>query len=56
VAKHQIELRVAEHKGVALIDQSHLDVVAERFRQTGREFQATESGPKNKDMRLHGAG
>ncbi|MEX0852762.1 MAG: hypothetical protein WD036_05680 [Bauldia sp.] len=52
-AEHDVELRVAEYERVTLVDQRHVDVVAERFRQQSAELEASEACSKNDDARLH---
>ena len=51
--EHHVELRVAEDEGVALVDQRHAGVVAERLRQHGRELEAAEARTEDEDARPH---
>ena len=50
--EHHVELRVAEDEGVALVDQGDGDLVAERFREHGRELEPAEAGSQDDDS-LH---
>ncbi len=52
--EHDVELRVAEHERVALVDQRDRDVVAERFRERARELETSEARSQNHDT-LHRA-
>ena len=45
--EHHIELRVAEHEVVALVDQRDLDLVGDLLRQSRRQLQAAESRPED---------
>jgi hypothetical protein len=54
-AEHHVELRVAEDERVALVDQGDVDVVAELFRQHGRELEASEARSQDDDPRSHRA-
>ena len=47
-AEHHVELRVPEDEGVVLVDQGHVDVVAERLRQHGRELETSETRPRTR--------
>ena len=49
--EHHVELRVAEDEGVALVDERHVGLVAERLRQPGRQLETAEPGPENHDPR-----
>ena len=51
--EHHVELRVAEGKGVAFVDQRHIDAIAERLRERGAEFEPTEAGSENEDVFFH---
>ena len=46
-AEHHIQLGEAEHERVALVDQRHLDVVAQLLRQHRRELQPAEPRPQH---------
>jgi hypothetical protein len=54
VPEHDVELRVAENKGVVLIDQRHVDAVAIRLGEHGAEFEPSEAGAENEDALFHG--
>ena len=45
--EHHVELRVAEDEGVVLVDQRHVDVVAERLGEHGRELEPAEAGAED---------
>ena len=51
--EHHVELRVAEGKGVAFVDQRHIDAIAERLREHGAEFEPTEASSENEDVFFH---
>ena len=51
--EHDIELGVAEHEGIALVDQRDLDLVAQRFGQDRAQFHAAETSPQHRDSRAH---
>ncbi len=44
-AEHHVEFRVTEDERVALVDQGHVDAVAERLRQHRCELETSEAGP-----------
>ena len=46
-AEHHVELRETEDEPVSLVDQHHVNVLAEPFRQQGREFQPAETGSED---------
>ena len=52
-AEHHVELREAEHEAVVLVDQRHVDVVAERLRQRRAELEAAEAGPEHEHSLAH---
>ena len=41
-------------KAVALVDQRHVDAVAERLGEHGAEFEPAEAGAENEDALFHG--
>ena len=47
--EHHVQLRVAEHERVALVDHGHVDLPADRLRQEGRKLQAAEARPQDDD-------
>ena len=51
--EHHVELRVPEDERVVLVDQRHVDVVAERLRQHGRELETAKARPEDEDPRRH---
>lgn len=51
--EHHVELREAEIEGVALVNQRHVDAVAERLREHGAEFESAEAGARNEDPPFH---
>src|SRR4030095_16658278 len=53
-AEHDVELGVAEHERVALVDQRRVDRGAERLRQQGAELEAAEAGAEHDDAHCHG--
>ena len=53
-SEHHVELRVTEDERIALVDQSDVDVVAERVRQCRRQFETPEAGSQDDDP-LHRA-
>ena len=53
--EHHVELREAEDERVALVDQRHLDVVAERLREHRAQLQPAEARAENEDARVHRA-
>ena len=52
-AEHHVELRVAEDECLGLVDQRHVDLVAELLRQDARELEAPEAGTENDDASSH---
>ena len=44
--EHHVELRVAEDEGVALVDQSHVRVLAELVGEDRRQLEAAEPRPE----------
>ena len=53
--EHHVELRVAEHEGVAVVDQRHPRMLTERVGQDRRELEAAEARAQNEDARSHEA-
>ena len=53
--EHHVELREPEDERVALVDQRHLDLVAERLREHGAQLQPAEPRPENEYARAHRA-
>ena len=51
--EHHVELREAEIEGVVLVNQRHIDAVAERLREHGAEFEPAEAGAENEDALFH---
>ncbi len=54
-AEHHVELRVAEDERVVLVDQRHLDLVAERLGQHGGELETAETRSEDDNAGRHGA-
>jgi hypothetical protein len=53
--EHHVELRVPEDERLVLVDQGHVDVVAERLRQHGRELKTPEARSEDDDPSFHQA-
>ena len=53
--EHHVELREPEHERVALVDQRHLELAAERLRQHGAQLQPAEPRAENEYARAHRA-
>ena len=47
--EHHVELREAEDERVALVDQRHVDLVAERLRERGGELEPAEARAEDED-------
>jgi hypothetical protein len=53
VPEHHVELRVAEDEGLGLVDQGHLDGVAERLGNARAELEAAEACSQHQNSSLH---
>ena len=51
--EHDVELRVAEHERVAVVDQRHAGLVAERVREHGCELEPAEPRAEDEDPLAH---
>ena len=53
VAEHHVELGEAEDERVALVDQRHLHLIAQRLRQDRAQLHAGKAGAQDRDPRAH---